>query len=220
MFTDSTLDTVSILYTIVSINVIWRLCTNWSAFWDDTVTAEDRQLADAIAVFLLVPIGVFFHEVGHAIATLQMGGTVDEFQWRIFWGYVIPGGVFTPPQWWWLALSGNLVSILMGAMALPLVRLTRRLILQLILFTFGRVQLIYALVLYPFISIVGRQGDWVLIYDWSVQPYAEITLACHGLILLILWRWNRATPTPQPSASQPSEPSPSPISPNDQDPSQ
>lgn len=191
MLTDSNLDMISILYTIVSINVIWRLGTNWKSFWDDNVTIADRQLADAIAVFLMIPLGVFFHEVGHALATLQMGGTVEAFQWRIFWGYVVPGGRFTASQWWWLAFSGNLVSILLGAIAFPLVLFTRRKILRLILLTFGRIQLVYALVLYPLISFLGQRGDWLLIYNWTIQPYAKITLAIHMVILVGLWWLNR-----------------------------
>ena len=220
MFTDSNLDTISILYTLVSINVIWRLCTNWAAFWDDKVTAADRQLADAIAVFLLIPLGVFFHEVGHALATLQMGGTVEDFQWRIFWGYVVPGGAFTRPQWWWLAFSGNLVSILMGAIAFPLAHLAQREILKLMLLTFGRVQLVYSLVLYPLISFVGQRGDWLLIYDWSIQPYAKITLILHTLLLVGLWGLNkRLTPPARPARSPSEPPDPSSLPPKDIPPS-
>ena len=214
MFTDSSQDTISILYTIVSINVLWRLCTNWGSFWDDKVTAADGQLADAIAVFLLIPIGVFFHEVGHALATLQMGGTVEDFQWRIFWGYVVPGGSFTLPQWWWLAFSGNLVSILLGAIAFPLARLTRRQILQLMLLTFGRVQLVYSLVLYPLISFVGQRGDWLLIYNWSIWPYAQFTLVIHVLLLMGLWRLNqRLTASTRPSQPSPEDAAPQPLPP-------
>ena len=202
MLTDANLDVISILYTLVSINVIWRLCTNWSAFWDGKVTAADRQLADAIAVFLLIPLGVFFHEVGHALATLQMGGTVEAFQWRIFWGYVIPGGEFTLPQWWWLAFSGNLVSILLGAIAFPFAYFVQRDILKITLLTFGRVELIYSLVLYPLISFVGGRGDWLRIYDWSIQPYAGVTLVIHLMLLVGLWWLNKTLTTP----SRPSPP--------------
>lgn len=205
MLTDSNLDAISILYTVVSINVIWRLCKNWGSFWDERVTAADRQLADAIAVFLMIPLGVFFHEVGHALATWQMGGTVTEFQWRIFWGYVIPSGRFTAPQWWWLAFSGNLVSILLGAIAFPVAHFAQRTILKLMLLTFGRVQLVYSLVLYPLISFLGQRGDWLLIYDWSIQPYARITFAIHLVLLAGLWWLNQQLTTPvRPTQSSPS----------------
>ncbi|NEQ98205.1 MAG: hypothetical protein F6K30_16050 [Cyanothece sp. SIO2G6] len=191
MFTNSQFDFISLLYTVVSLNVLWRLKNNWSAFWDDVVTPADRQLADAVAVFLLVPIGVFFHELGHAIATWQMGGVVLEFQWRIFWGYVVPGGDFTLAQRWWLALSGNVVSILLGAIAIPLFQWVNPPILKETLRTFARVELIYALILYPLLSFLGEQGDWIMIYDFRAQPYAQITLALHALLLIWLWRVNR-----------------------------
>ena len=191
MLTDFNLDAISILYTVVSLNVIWRLGTNWSAFWDNKVTAADRQLADATAVFLLIPIGVFFHELGHAIATWQVGGTVLEFQWRIFWGYVVSGGEFTIGQRWWMAFSGNLVSIVLGAIALPFIPRVKRQIAKYLLLSFGRVQLIYSLVLYPLISFMGQRGDWLRIYDFSARPYAQITFAIHLVLLVFLWRLNK-----------------------------
>ncbi|MGK7891001.1 MAG: M50 family metallopeptidase [Leptolyngbyaceae cyanobacterium] len=191
MFTNFHFDLISLLYTVVSLNVLWRLKHNWVAFWDDVVTPDDRNLADGIAVFLLIPIGVFFHELGHAIATWQMGGTVLEFQWRIFWGYVVPGGDFTLPQWWWIAFSGNLVSIVLGAIAIPLFQRVNLAILKEMLRTFARVELIYSLVLYPLFSFVGERGDWLIIYDFRAQPYAQITLGLHVLLLIGLWRVNR-----------------------------
>lgn len=199
MFNDSQFDLISLLYTVVSLNVLWRLKHNWASFWDEVVTPDDRQLADAVAVFLLIPIGVFFHELGHAIATWQMGGTVLEFQWRIFWGYVVPGGEFTINQRWWLAFSGNLVSILLGAIAIPLFQRVQFPILKEILRTFARVELIYALVLYPFISLTGQWGDWLTIYDFRAYPYAHITLVMHIVLLGVLWRVNQQLS--QPSAA-------------------
>lgn len=37
---------------------------------------------DKLMGIILIPVGVFFHELGHAFATLQVGGEVGEFQWR------------------------------------------------------------------------------------------------------------------------------------------
>ena len=54
---------LSLLFVFVSIQTLWQLSKNWSSFWDVKITLEDRNLATKIALFLLVPIGVLFHEI-------------------------------------------------------------------------------------------------------------------------------------------------------------
>ncbi|MGD1911009.1 MAG: hypothetical protein ACFB2X_09190 [Rivularia sp. (in: cyanobacteria)] len=74
MFKDSSFDFMAIIYNILSIDTILRLFNNWSSFWDDTVTAKDRFLLQRVALFIFIPVRVLFHEIGHALATLQVGG--------------------------------------------------------------------------------------------------------------------------------------------------
>ncbi|MEM9450454.1 MAG: hypothetical protein AAGA75_18220 [Cyanobacteria bacterium P01_E01_bin.6] len=81
------------------------------------------------------------------IATWQVGGTVVEFQWRIFWGYIIPSGYFTAVEYWWIALSGNVVSIALGLIALPAVVAIKKQVIKELLYSFAVVQLVYSLVL-------------------------------------------------------------------------
>ena len=57
-----------------------------------------------------------------------------------------------------------------------------------VLYYFACVELIYALVAYPVISWVLRIGDWVKIYDFTVQPYANGTLITHLVLLGTLWQ--------------------------------
>ncbi|MCI0476439.1 MAG: M50 family metallopeptidase, partial [Anaerolineales bacterium] len=107
-------DIISLLYAFLGVRALWTLAKNWRAFTDAELTAFDRRLASDIAFFVFIPIGVFLHELGHALATLQVGGQVVEFHYALFYGYVVPRGNFTPLQEWWIALSGNLVSVLFG----------------------------------------------------------------------------------------------------------
>lgn len=187
MFNSSSFDFVSILYTFVSLDTLWRLWKSWPSFWDNRVSRYDHFLAQRVAVFLLVPLGVLLHEVGHSLATWQVGGEVVEFQWRIFWGYIIPRGSFTDPEIWWIALSGNLVSILLGLVAIPGIVLTRKQILKELLYMFALFELVYSLLFYPIFSWIAVQGDWLTIYDFSIRPYAQIMLVVHGLLLAGLW---------------------------------
>ena len=181
-------DLISIFYCIISIGVIRQLVKNWKAFWDDTVTPHDTRLVTEVAFFLLIPFGVLLHELGHAVAVWQFGGTVVDFEWRIFWGYVLPQGDFTTVQRWWISFSGNLVSILLGIIPLFLISRVRKPIVKEILLYFARLELIYSLIFYPLFSFVGFMGDWVRIYNFSVKPYAQITLAMHIILLIVLWK--------------------------------
>ncbi len=187
MFNDSSFDFMAIIYAILSIDTIFRLFNNWRSFWDDKVTAKDRFLLERVAVFILIPLGVFFHEVGHALATLQVGGEVREFQWRVAWGYVIAVGNFLPVESWWIAFSGNLVSITLGFLAILAVPLVKKAVLKHLFYTFAQAQLVFSLVAYPLLSFTAFRGDWVRIYDFSVKPYAQITLAIHLFLVFTLW---------------------------------
>ncbi|BAY87444.1 hypothetical protein NIES267_69660 [Calothrix parasitica NIES-267] len=187
MFNNSSFDFMAIFYAILSIDTILRLSNNWSSFWDDKITAKDKFILERVAIFILIPLGVFFHEVGHALATLQVGGEVREFQWRVAWGYVIAVGNFLPVESWWIAFSGNLVSIALGYLAILAVPLVKKPILKHLFYTFSQAELVYSLIAYPLFSFTAVRGDWVKIYDFSVKPYAQITLAVHIFLLFTLW---------------------------------
>jgi tetratricopeptide (TPR) repeat protein len=143
-------------------------------------------MATEIAFYVFIPLGVFLHEGGHALATWSVGGQVVDFQWRVFWGYIVPAGSFTPLQDWWIALAGNLVSIALGLLPLPLLLFIRRGIWAEILESFARQQSLYALLWYPAFTFFGF-GDWVTIYNFSIAPWAEIFLVIHLALLAGLY---------------------------------
>lgn len=159
MFSNSSFDLISILYSIISIDTIFRLVKNWNSVWDDSVTARDKLLIQRTAAFILIPLGVFFHELGHAVATWMFGGEVREFQWRLFWGYVVPVGNFTREQIWWIAFSGNLISILLGIIALLVLPIVKKPALKELFYTFAIVELVYSLIFYPLVSFTGFRGE-------------------------------------------------------------
>ena len=188
MFNNSSFDLISILYSIISLDTIIRLLQSWSSVWDDSVTAKDKLLIQRTAAFILIPFGVFFHELGHTVATWLFGGQVREFQWRLFWGYVVPVGNFTTDQIWWIAFSGNLISILLGIIAILILPVVKKPSLKELFYTFAIAQLVYSLIFYPLVSFTGFRGDWLTIYDFSIQPYAQVTLVLHIALLLTLWQ--------------------------------
>ncbi|MEM7761321.1 MAG: hypothetical protein AAF298_24810, partial [Cyanobacteria bacterium P01_A01_bin.40] len=95
-------DLISFFPVIISVATLGQLAQNWSKFWDDKVTLADQQLAQQIAIFVLVPLGVLLHEIGHSLATWQVGGTVETFRWYFFSGYIIPSGDFNLAEYWWI----------------------------------------------------------------------------------------------------------------------
>jgi tetratricopeptide (TPR) repeat protein len=182
------LDQISVLAACLSVQTLFQLFRHWQSFWNAHVTLRDQSIAQRLALFVLLPLTVPLHELGHCLATWQVGGTVVEFQWRFFWGYMIPAGDFSPAEFWWIALSGNLVSIFLGLLAIFLLPLVRRRIFQELLYSFVCVNLINSLVLYPLMSIASNGGDWKNIYDFKVQPYSLVFLPIH---IGLLW-WLRS----------------------------
>lgn len=187
---------ISALFTIVYIfraaRVLYILIREWSSFWKPPLTPYKRRLAQEAGFFLIIPLGVLLHEVGHAVATWMVGGRVVRFRWYLFWGYVVPVGHFTPAQDWWIALSGNLVSVLFGWMLLWLgSRVSRRKeVLRYLLLTTGEFQVYYALIGYPLLSFAGLVGDWIIIYRFSVTPVlSALTALFHIGALLLTRRW-------------------------------
>src|SRR6516165_5035174 len=96
---------------------------NWRSVWDDSLTDKDRQILLRSAMFLLMPVAVFFHELGHAWAIVACGGQVEKFHYGILWGYVVPSGNFTDLQLLLISLAGNVVVVVLGLLALCLVPL-------------------------------------------------------------------------------------------------
>ena len=188
-------DLLSLFYVFLGIRALWELKQNWRAFTDDRLTAFDRNLATQLAFFVFIPIGVFFHELGHAAATYQVGGTIDwlhgGFHYALFWGYVVPLGRFTPLQDWWIALSGNLVSVVFGFLPLILIPFTHKNWIKYTIIQFARIQLGWSLIGYPLLTFAGFEGDWTTIYFTS--PLLGVPLfISQAALVAALWLIDRS----------------------------
>jgi len=185
-------DLLSLFYAVLGIRAIWTAVKNWRAFTDDQLTAVDRRLANELAFFVFIPIGVFLHELGHAAATIQVGGQVVGFHYALFYGYVIPRGRFTPFEDWWIALAGNLVSVVYGFLPLILLPFARKVWVKYILLAFARIQLGWSLVGYPLITLAGFEGDWKTIYGTDLSLSVPLFIV-HAALVLGLWRFDRSS---------------------------
>ncbi len=192
----SLFDLLSVFYVFVGIRAMATLIRHWRDFTDDELTAFDRRMASELAFFVFIPIGVFFHELGHAVATYQVGGTIDwlngGFHYALFWGYVVPEGDFSPLQDWWIALSGNLVSVVYGLLPLAFLPLTNKAWIKYTILSFARIQLVWSLVGYPLITLTGIDSDWTTIYSTRTLYASAAVFVVHVSLVAGLWALDRS----------------------------
>ncbi|MCA9934015.1 MAG: M50 family metallopeptidase, partial [Anaerolineales bacterium] len=142
--------------------------------------------------FIAVPVGVFFHELSHALAVWAFGGQVAEFGYRAFWGYVVPSGTFTPTQDWFISLAGTLGSLLFGLTVWLIFRQSRQPALRYFGLRAFRFQTFFSLIYYPAFTLLGFEGDWATIYNFSATPlWSGVTAVFHLILLFLFWQGDR-----------------------------
>ncbi len=185
---------IDIIFGIALLGTLFMLVRRWRPFWDRDFTPEDRRLATQCAVFVVPPIIVLLHEVGHVIGARMVGGQVLGFHYGLIEGSVTVAGGLSAAQFWWVALSGNLVGAglglamaIAGTSALGMPRALRR-----VLIMGGLLQVAFQLVIYPLLSLSASFGDWVVIYDFGATPgLSTATAVAHIAALAAVWRWWR-----------------------------
>lgn len=172
---------------------------SWKKFSDVDFTKEDRSLANQAAVFLVPPVVVLLHELGHVVAALAVGARVTSFDYGFFEGSVAVAGNLTPAEDVAVALAGNVVGALVGvglalagSMAVRLPRAVRH-----ILLVGGLLEVGFTLVGYPVLSLSTRFGDWLVVYDFDATPGLSLAIAVvHAVVLAGLWHWWRTSLRP------------------------
>lgn len=187
---------LSLFMVLIAIRTLVTTVRHRATLFDATFTRADRRHLAEAAFFLLLPISVLFHEIGHAVAVRAFGGEIVGFGYYFFFGYVEHRGFYTPADLFWIALSGNLVSVAMGVAAIAFVVL-RPLSppVNYLLFMFGAIDLVNSLVFYPVLDFAGGLvGDWSQIYTRDTPVLSGVTGAIHvGLlaVAVVAWRSDR-----------------------------
>jgi hypothetical protein len=187
---------VDLVFALALLGTLFLLIRRWRPFWDAEFTTKDRQLATQCAVFVVPPVVVLLHELGHLAAAKMVGGTVLGFHYGLFEGSVRVAGGLSDAQFWAVALAGNLVGAgvglglaLAGTLCVRLPRALRR-----VLILGGLLQVLFQLVVYPLMSLSARFGDWVSIYDFGATPVlSALTAVAHVVALAAIWRWWRGS---------------------------
>jgi hypothetical protein len=187
---------VDIIFGLAMLGTLFVLARRWRAFWDSDFTADDKRLATQCAYFVVTPIVVLLHELGHILGARMVGGTVLGFHYGLVEGSVQVGGGLSDARFWWVALAGNLVGAGIGlALAVAGVsgeRMPRA--LRRVLILGGLLEVAFQLVIYPLLSLSAGFGDWKAIYDFGATPVlSTATVVVHALVLVAVWRWWRNT---------------------------
>lgn len=185
---------VDLIFGLALLGTLVMLARRRRSFWDRDFTADDRRLATQAAVFVVPPVIVLIHELGHIVGAWAVGGRVLGFHYGLIEGSVTVAGGLSPSADWFVALAGNLAGGLLGlAMAVVGARSTRpRRPLRHVLIMGGLLEVGFHLLMYPLLSLSSSTGDWTVIYDFSATPFlCALTVAVHAAALVATVRWWR-----------------------------
>lgn len=187
----------SILFTVVLAALAFvstsDIIRNRADLFGGRFTEDKRSRILRFVLFVLLPLTVLAHEGGHALAVIAFGGEVVDFGFYLYYGFVGHVGSYTPMERAIISFAGPVINIVLGlgAIAVAWYR-PRRPQINFLLFTFGAVQLLNALVFYPAIDALGGiSGDWETIYSEDTLIFSVIIGIIHATILIgavVLWR--------------------------------
>ncbi len=117
---------LSLFYLFLGVRFLLQFIPRRKEIFDNNFTASDRSMTGQAAFFVLLPLSVALHELGHAIAIWAMGGKVLDFGFYFFSGYVSydPRG-FSDVQRTLIAFAGTFVNLILIVLTLAVVFLKK-----------------------------------------------------------------------------------------------
>jgi hypothetical protein len=180
---------ISLFYAGVAVLTLVRLVRRGRAVLGEPLRPDDARLLSATAFYLVTPLAVALHELGHAAVVYALGGRIVDVHFLLYWGYVVPDRSFGPYGDLAVALAGNLVTLALGLITawFELERPSRAAV-NLLLARFAEIQLSMVLILYPLMCLVGFGGDFLLIYRLETWPASLPILIMHlGFVAWLVW---------------------------------
>lgn len=179
---------ISIFYAFRGLQIAVIVAQNWVKLRGPNFTPQAKSLAGQASFFLAVPIGVFVHEFGHAFFVRLFGGSIIEFGYRVFWGFVEHRGSYTAGQSWLISLAGTLGSLLFGLFIWLALKNDASPTFRYFGLRAFRFQIFFSLVYYPLFTLMGFYGDWRTIYNFDTTPLLSgATAVVHAGLLLWFW---------------------------------
>jgi len=178
---------------------VWDAARHRATLFSEPMTSDTRGRILRLVIFVLLPLSIIFHELGHAVAVRAVGREVLDFGFFFVYGYVSYNGFgLSAYEQGLIALAGPLVSVVMGVAALAFgwFKPTRTPI-NYLLIIFGALEIANVLIFYPVIDAVGGvgdAGDWRQIYSTDT-PLIGLPVAIFHIAVLVggvlAWRSDR-----------------------------
>jgi len=180
---------LSLIYAGVALLTLGRLLRRGRSVFHEPLRLDDARLLSAAAFYLLTPLAVALHELGHAALVYALGGRIVDVHFMLYWGYVVPSRSFGPYGDFAVALAGNLVTLAIG-LAAAWFELRRPVgaAWNLLWARLAEIQLSMVLIFYPLMCLIGFGGDFLLIYRPETWPVSLPLLAGHLAFLgWLIW---------------------------------
>jgi hypothetical protein len=179
---------IAVIMAIFGVRIVASIVQNRDELFDLDFTDSDRAQVDQAAFFILIPISVALHELGHATMVWLFGGKVIDFGFYGFAGFVSYEGAFTDTQRILVAAAGVTVNTILAALAFGFVMLKRppmRAAFNELLVQFTILSIANALIFYPLLDLATgiSGGDFRQMYDGGVPWLSAIILVIHLSIL-------------------------------------
>lgn len=179
---------------IVLFVTLKELVKNGKSVFDDDLTTSDRRTLMGITFCFLLPLAVLLHEFGHMIAIWWAGGQVKEFEYGIFWGFVVPDRTFTPFQDLVIDVAGSAFDVLIAFLALFISVIARSpAIVALGVYT-SLAQIFTSLFSYPLMSVTGIlrsqkgwNGDFLNMLNNPLREQVAVLLVVQLALLALFY---------------------------------
>jgi hypothetical protein len=186
---------LSIFYIFRGLQLVVNIVRGWSSLVQEPFSSRKRQLAEQASFFVAVPPSVALHELFHALLVWIFGGTVIDFGYGVFWGYVSYNESFNAVQNWAIAVAGTVGNLVFGLILWALLRRHQSSTIRYFGVRALRFQVYFALLYYPILSLflpAGSGADWQAIYEFGLTPVASgVTAVIHAALLLWFWQLDR-----------------------------
>jgi hypothetical protein len=183
---------LSLFYIFLGVRFLLQFVPRRKEIFDANFTPYDRSMLGQAAFFILLPVSVALHELGHAIAIWAMGGEVLGYGFYFFSGYVSydPRG-FSDVQQTLIAFAGTFVNLVLIVIALAVVFFKRpplRPPYNELLLQFVFISGINALIFYPLMDLVlDISGDWSQMYRSGVPWLTAIIVIVQVAFIAAGW---------------------------------
>lgn len=175
-----------LIWILLAVVMIKELRKHGKEIFDDELTSFDKDRLLRLAYTFVFPVVVFFHECGHAAATVWAGGIVKEFHYGAWIGYVVPVGHFTALQDLIITLAGNVVQILFGFLFLIFALLSRSPAVVALWVYSGILSIGGTVIIYTLLSVLTGDGDWAMIYRTPLKDAFDMVLGSHILLAVFI----------------------------------